>query len=771
MKAELKINSVNQIVKDTDIYLEGEQASSIALVVKGRIRISSKGVNLVVGSGNFLGLCDLIDGSHKVSYAADSNAVVYAFPGMQFNQAVTRLIKVNKDYAALIYSTLNRYIRELAKIYESTRDMIERLSSFLKDANEKYAAIAKNAGVRVNEVEDAGLVSDVKTGTDIDVDKIEYYKACSEIPAEIQKSFINANPVLPVYHISDQAKLINLLIERCAENAAYLEKIAGPLVKNKKSLYMGVLQLATALQRMDEDALDATSLFDDVIDSINSLEKLLIDKCGIDLEIDHDFMEDAYFKLINSGGEKGADLEQTALNSQSLDNALDCILEYSEADEQTADQFRDCIERFLRLQDKASTDDDVRTLRRNIAKGFYDIYKKAFLKDHDSPDGAPLAVDLFLKYGFVSEKLLTDEMLSELLSLNESSSELGSCEVYTMKDWLARIYEGKDEPSKSEFDLDYSENLRDMRKTGRITAEEEQKLSRDNNAKLDYEIQNMFKANHRIIYGQVSIFVPILYSEGCSGSLQRCRLTKDKINSAVNRLLQIDYSVFYRESLYTGKDEHIKKEYVMEEVFPDFILFPAFGSNGVMWQELSGRRRNSKGRFLLPAFLDTDLNTVMIKLFGRFRWELCRTMQGAAWNNIQIKSLTSEYSDFIQFYRKNRELSDDKKDKLKMQIQKCRNNTREVFVIDYENWIKQEANGGLVLSKPVREILATYCPFVKELREKVSDQPLFKDAMARFIRERGKKTKEYDMKFRVWQKDGVKIPEQIIETRDFYVNM
>ena len=32
---------------------------------------------------------------------------------MGFNQAVRALIKVNKDYAALIYSTLGKYIRDL----------------------------------------------------------------------------------------------------------------------------------------------------------------------------------------------------------------------------------------------------------------------------------------------------------------------------------------------------------------------------------------------------------------------------------------------------------------------------------------------------------------------------------------------------------------------------------------------------------------------------------------------------------------------------------
>lgn len=310
-----------------------------------------------------------------------------------------------------------------------------------------------------------------------------------------------------------------------------------------------------------------------------------------------------------------------------------------------------------------------------------------------------------------------------------------------------------------------------MRKTGRITEEQQKQMMNDRMAKLDYEISNMFKTNHRLLTGQVSSFVPFLYTEGCTGSLHRCILTKDRINAAVQRLLKIDFSAFYRERLFQEGEDKFQKEYIVEEVFPDIIVFPSFGSNGIMWQELSGRRRNSKGRFLLPYFIDSDIDGVMIKLFGRFRWELCRTMQGSSWNNIQIKSLTSEYSDFIQFYRKNRDLSDDKKDKLKMQIQKSRNNTREVFVIDYENWIKHEAQGGLCLSKPVRAIMATYCPFRAAVRESMAEQPLFREAMAAFIRERGKKKKEYDLKFKVWEKDGVKVPEEVIRTKEYYVDM
>mgnify|MGYP000956740238 CR=1 FL=1 len=316
--------------------------------------------------------------------------------------------------------------------------------------------------------------------------------------------------------------------------------------------------------------------------------------------------------------------------------------------------------------------------------------------------------------------------------------------------------------------LDYEDFLRDQKKTGRITEAQMKEQLEDRDAKLDYEITNMFRVNHRLVSGQASVFVPFLFTEGSSASLQRTFLSKDKINASLRKLRQIDYSVFYREMLFHKDDSPITKEYMMEEVAPDVILLPACGTKGIMWQELSGRRRNSKGRFLLPHFFEGDLELAMIQLCGRFRWELCRTMQGTSWNNIQIKSLTSEYSDYIQFYRKNRDLSEDKKEKLKMQIQKCRNNTREVFVTDYINWIRHEAKGGITLNKTVREIMATYCPFTKKIRETIVEQPLFRDAMARFMRETGKKNKEYALKFRVWEKDGIEVPAEIIQTRDFY---
>ena len=88
----------------------------------------------------------------------------------------------------------------------------------------------------------------------------------------------------------------------------------------------------------------------------------------------------------------------------------------------------------------------------------------------------------------------------------------------------------------------------------------------------------MFRVNHRLVSGQASVFVPFLFTEGSSASLQRTFLSKDKINASLRKLRQIDYSVFYREMLFHKDDSPITKEYMMEEVAPDVILLPACGT-------------------------------------------------------------------------------------------------------------------------------------------------------------------------------------------------
>ena len=278
----------------------------------------------------------------------------------------------------------------------------------------------------------------------------------------------------------------------------------------------------------------------------------------------------------------------------------------------------------------------------------------------------------------------------------------------------------------------------------------------------------MFRYNNRTTNGQISTFVPVLHKDMIYGRLDKSFVTPSIFAEAFNKLLDIDYSVFDRETLYVNKEKNIEKEYIIERIYPDVILMPTVGINGIMWQDITGKRRNSPGRFVFPIFSGADLFQNIVKVCGRFRWEMCRTIEGTAWNDIKVKSLTSEYSDYLQFYKKNRDLSEERKEKIKLQIQKGRNNSREIFVIDYEAWINYESRGAIKLNKIVREIMATYCPFSKKIRDQLIIQPIFEEAYARFIRNRLKKVREIEGRHRLLQKDNIEITKELTDTLIYF---
>ena len=100
-----------------------------------------------------------------------------------------------------------------------------------------------------------------------------------------------------------------------------------------------------------------------------------------------------------------------------------------------------------------------------------------------------------------------------------------------------------------------------------------------------------------------------------------------------------------------------------------------------------------------------------------------------------------------------------------------KNNAREVFVQDYEQWIKFESQGGMKLNKPSREILALYCPFNREIRKNLESQPAFADAIGRYNREALKKVKELELRYRAIEKNKTEIPEIMLSTLKLYKEM
>lgn len=469
--------------------------------------------------------------------------------------------------------------------------------------------------------------------------------------------------------------------------------------------------------------------------------------------------------VVNTGEDELA--EETV---EMLENSLQQILDFSKTDKAEQKEIKKVLDEFLLVSDKLSTQDDVRKLKKTITGFFFPLYKKCLFPWLEN-QSVPLAVKLFLNYGYLDERLLDREQLVFLCEMVNKKDEELPFHIYTMPEWLKEIYEGRKDTSRNSFEQDFRDSLREAKRLGDITAEQEKLFLQDKEKRVSFEVDNMFNSNNKIVNGKLSTYVPILYKDQLYGDMSRIFVTKRQLCDCILELEKKDFTVFYREVFYSNPQIKIDKEYVMRKVYPDVIFCPIYGTTSSMWQEITGKRRDSPARFIFPVMIENELEKAVTKAFGRFHWEYCRCEQGASWNNIQFKSLTSEYMDYIQYYRKNHDLSDEKREKIRSQIQRARNNSREIFLSDYETWIYFESKSALKLNKVARQILATYCPFEKNMREFLKTNVAFEHAMQAHQRIFGEKAKEWELRIRRRENNGLEIPKEFLETLSYYSDM
>ena len=147
---------------------------------------------------------------------------------------------------------------------------------------------------------------------------------------------------------------------------------------------------------------------------------------------------------------------------------------------------------------------------------------------------------------------------------------------------------------------------------------------------------------------------------------------------------------------------------------------------------------------------------------------MCRRTQGIHWNDIRESSLTAEYCDYLQFYRKNHNLSADAREKIKSAIAKAKNNYREVFVVDYIAWVKYEAQGSVRLNKQARDIIFRYCPFARPIRESLKESPMYRDMIGKFEILNDREAKKVQSALARYQKSGGELLPEMEEYLAFF---
>ncbi len=767
MDTTLNVNTVNQIPKGTVIYHVDEPFNSICLLLKGRVLVEADGIKTIFSSGNFLGACDINNDNHSFTYTAYDNATVYAFT-VQSNQDFENVLAKSAEYYGLLNTSLNFFIAELNRTYKSLEEQCKSIREYIFTEYDAYLETGKKTGISAEYIPAIDTMRKEEEEELTPEKHIPYYVACSELHVPVQKEFYMGNPFVSMYHFREQRNCVFSLLKMLSGRSKEMLRYFRILITDEKNLFSLIAGMAMNLGYMGKDNKKESDVVDEIIQKINEIETFLINKVGQKVSVNRKKIEKIYLLLMSGEVAEDTDLEAEE-DISDLENSMEQILSYTTIEKELKDEFVELVNQFKSLSDKFGKEDGSSKLRRKIASHYYTIYEKIFIQSLEDSN-PPTAVRLFLTYGYLCETLLTEEQLKELVKLSPKDNYKDGSKVYTMPEWLTAIHEMRKMPSKNEFDQDFEQYIRQEQMEGKRTKEELNELQTNPKVRVRYEIQNVFQYANRVLYGRATTFVPILCSEGFMSALSGCYLTADRLNAQIAEIEAIDFSIFYREKVVFYKEANITKENVVKRYCPDILLFPMYGQNALMWQDIVGKKKTTKGRILFPIFFESNLEKEMIKMLGTFRWEICRSEQGMHWNDLQYPSLTSEYTDYLQFYRKNSLLSADTKEKVKTQLTQSSNRHRTVFSKDYEDWVIREANGGVRVNKVARAILATYCPFRKDIRDKMNGQPMNAEAGKRFVLQRAKQLKQLQISCSKFDKAGIPIPEEIERTREYLTN-
>ena len=447
-------------------------------------------------------------------------------------------------------------------------------------------------------------------------------------------------------------------------------------------------------------------------------------------------------------------------------DSMNKILAVAEEDDEFVASFTKHLFTYKELADKSSNAPAVSQLRHKLTDDFLRLYTNLALK---YVSGKPIndTVKLFLMFGYIDEDLAGQKNTEELCKLLQADITDKNEHIFTFIDWLKAIYDGEREPSRNEFDMDYTDFLRSERAAGRITAMEEKEKLEDAKAKVLYEIQNFFPQANKMTFGHISTYCPFFSSHNVIDLLTKGLLSTTKLVQERENIRRIDYQLFYKEVVYSNPAIGINSEFIHKEIMPDFILMPNYGARGIMWQEVEGKKRATPCRMVLPVFTPENLRTLFLRLCGEYRWEMCKRTQGSHWNDPSSNSLTGDYFDYLQFYRKNNDLSADAKEKVKVLLTKARNSIKEAFVLDYIIWVAYESEGSPRLNKIARNILFNHCPFPLETRQKLTANPIYLSVIQRHATKYEQLSHRMSNLFQKISNSGKDVPDELLQELTF----
>lgn len=373
-----------------------------------------------------------------------------------------------------------------------------------------------------------------------------------------------------------------------------------------------------------------------------------------------------------------------------------------------------------------------------VYQSYWRLYSRIWKENRSGPKRELTG---FLRYGLVpGEPIRIPE------SFNLEPKVQGP--VMYADQWLTRIYDGDSPPSRNELGLSFEEYLRSEKREFYREDSQDEKEDR-----LHYEIEQMLSRAARAFSGGHGELAVVRRSQEEIDEYATKLTDSGTVAETLLRLLKLDFSAFYRD---VRVQLEARSEFLPREVIPFVILLPAGGERAMSWQEFEGRAKDTPGRMVYPLLLEGDPFDITMAAVARLRWNLAKTIAGGDWMNAADGGLTGAYFDYVTYYKKNRELSDEQKEKLTDMFSTAARD-EEKFALEYILWIKYESEGIQKLNKVARRIFIHFVPFAVPVRVSLLKQPAFTELIHKDSNRRLKRREELERRIYKLERNGINV--------------
>lgn len=741
--------------KTDDIIIECESPNhTFFIIADGTVSVETSGHSFLLRKGDIVGIFDIISSSHTCTYRAASSCALIAY-SFQNQEEFLKLLGDNPDLCQLLVSSLTRSISYIMAAHAEDQKSVTDCFHYLTSIQAFYQSTCRSMGLMAKVLPFMEGLSGPGADESLPFWMNDYYYSMMRMLAATEEKF-SPNFVYGFLEKSntDMEQILSLIVKLQDQNLEFSSYLLNEDHLDLFDLYTDLFFRARS------NGFDATMIHDSIQTMIGHLRSLpSIDKTLVVKRVTA-FQS----RLKTQPAAKDSHSVEDSVIEHELAGALNTILSYADTVHATAAEFKKYLDLFTQLPDRSSFEPDVASIRSQLTRLFYLVYGEVFQNSLQT-ESIPTIIKMFLNFGFVDLTLCGHENALQLYHMAETYHGNREQGIYTIYEWVREIYSGKKQPSRNEFDQDYTAYIRRLSQEGKIDKEAERNMSDDALAKVLYELQNMIPSVNKITSGHVLTFCPVLLEENICKPLEDMYVKPQDITAVLDRLTAIDYSAFYHDSIFEDMSLNIK-ETIYTDIRPDIILMPNVGSHGILWQEIEGMRRQTPARMMLSAFHIENIDKTFVSMIGAFRWEMCKRSQGVRWNDVTSHCLTSEYFDYIQFFQKNRELSYDTKEKIKVSLKKYRNNFRDMFISDYSMYILYEATGSCRLNKVARSILFQYCPFSKKVCETIKGNAIYSDTLHLHKIRSAQALHRLDQIILRYQNGGKLVPEEILKQKE-----